>query len=446
MADPILVYIDLEGQQHFVGRLWPHGSVNTQSATFEYATEWRQSALAFALEPALEIDQAQYHTQVGKALFGSIGDSSPDRWGRTLMKREIQYLADASKTTPRTLREIDFLLMVNDEARMGALRFKLNNGGPFLASTDDGLPPVIDLGRLLAAAEKIESSNPEDVKDLKDLFAPGSSLGGARPKASVKGPDGKFYVAKFPSNKDEWDVPLWEYVAFKIAERAGISSPKAILQMVNQKKVLLTERFDRAPGNIRTPYLSAMSILGYSDGDNGSYLEIADALSRYGAKATEDKKELWRRIVLNIMISNYDDHLRNHGFLYAGMNGWTLSPVFDLEPTPSGEKARHLHTHIGFYDAEASLEEALSVVGEFALELDEARKIAQEVGQATGKWRFFASQCRATAKEIDKMSTAFEHADLRQAVKPIKIHAVRDELTTREEEQQDGAKRRLRPR
>ena len=296
-----------------------------------------------------------------------------------------------------------------------------------MAAETEGLPPVISLGKLLQAAGRVEDRLEMD-QDIQDIFAPGSSLGGARPKAAVRNTDGTLRIAKFPSQRDEWDVEFWEYIALKIAEAAGIQTPNFELQTVKGKNVLLMDRFDRGQGNIRIPYLSAMSMLQYKDGEQASYLEIAEALSEYGANASEDKKELWLRIVLNILISNYDDHLRNHGFLYQGTNGWKLSPVFDLEPTPAGYKARHLHTFIGLEDTEASLDEALAVAEEFGLSLSDARSSAQQVGKATQTWRRWATQQRATADEIDRMATAFEHDDLRKALAVKKAHVVPEKI------------------
>ena len=427
MAEPFFVYVDLNGETHFTGRLWFHATGSNESASFEYAPAWRKSPFSFALEPALQTDQSAHHTPIGKALFGSMGDSAPDRWGRNLMKREAARQAKTQNTTPRTLREIDYLLMVNDEARIGALRFSKTSGGPFMAAETEGLPPVISLGKLLQAAGRVEDRLEMD-QDIQDIFAPGSSLGGARPKAAVRNTDGTLRIAKFPSQRDEWDVEFWEYIALKIAEAAGIQTPNFELQTVKGKNVLLMDRFDRGQGNIRIPYLSAMSMLQYKDGEQASYLEIAEALSEYGANASEDKKELWLRIVLNILISNYDDHLRNHGFLYQGTNGWKLSPVFDLEPTPAGYKARHLHTFIGLEDTEASLDEALAVAEEFGLSLSDARSSAQQVGKATQTWRRWATQQRATADEIDRMATAFEHDDLRKALAANKVHVVPEKI------------------
>jgi serine/threonine-protein kinase HipA len=347
------------------------------------------------------------------------------------MQREEARRARAANTTPRSLLEIDYLLMVRDEARPGALRFSWAEGGPFLTADAQGLPPLIELGRLMEAARKIEARQELD-QDIRDLFAPGASLGGARPKASIRGTDGKLRIAKFESTRDEWDVELWEYVAFKIAHAAGIRAPAVEYTTVGGKSVLLLDRFDRGEGNQRIPYLSAMSMLNYNDGEHGSYLEIAEALAEHGARAAEDQKELWTRMVLNILISNYDDHLRNHGFLYEGTNGWRLSPVFDLEPTPiAAGKDRRLHTYIGLYDTEASLDEALSVADEFGLSLDDAREIAKTVGIASdSNWRRWASQKGAKAEEIAMMATAFEHKDLKLALSPGKVHAVVAKIKT----------------
>lgn len=425
MPDPILVHLDLNGTTHFVGRLWAHASGGRESASFEYDDAWRKSPRAFALEPALKVAKGTYHTANDKKLFGSLGDSAPDRWGRVLMNREEARRARASKTTARTLQEIDYLLLVNDEARPGALRFSRAEGGSFLTTDAHGLPPLIELGKLMAAAQKIEARQELD-QDIRDLFAPGASLGGARPKASILGTDGKLRIAKFQSTRDDWDVELWEYVAFKIAHAAGIQAPAVEYSSVGGKSVLLLDRFDRGEAGQRIPYLSAMSMLGYVDGQQGSYLEIADTLSEHGASATEDLKELWTRMVLNILISNYDDHLRNHGFLFQGTEGWRLSPVFDLEPTPvDAGKDRRLHTFIGFDDTEATLDEALDVAGEFGIKLSEARAIAQRVGEASRRnWRRWATQKGAKAEEVTRMATAFEHKDLELALNPAKAHVV----------------------
>jgi serine/threonine-protein kinase HipA len=416
MPKEILVHVDLQGEIHFVGRLWIHVGSTGESASFEYAREWRRSSVRFSLEPALALGEGAFHTEKGKSLFGSIGDSAPDRWGRVLMERREAHQSRVEARTPRLLHDSDYLLMVNDQARQGALRFSEQPGGPFLATeADESIPPLVALGRLLEASERILGRQELD-QDIQDLVSPGSSLGGARPKASVIGSNGELLIAKFPSPHDDWDVELWEYLCLLMARRAGIPIPNVRLEKLAGKNVLLLKRFDRQ-GTIRIPFLSAMSMLGYADGDHGSYLELAEALAEHGAQATQDQKDIWRRMVFNILISNVDDHLRNHGFLYAGTAGWRLSPLYDLEPTPVHKKARVLHTRIDLYDGTASLELAFSVVDEFGLSLREARGIAREVGQATKTWNTDAAKLGAGKDEIELMRSAFDHDELQLALK-----------------------------
>ncbi|MBI9079566.1 MAG: type II toxin-antitoxin system HipA family toxin [Pseudodesulfovibrio sp.] len=417
MGKQIYVYVDLQGEVYLVGTLWVHANNAGESASFEYAPEWRRSPSKFSLEPALELGEGSFHTDAGKSLFGSIGDSAPDRWGRVLMKRREARTAKAEDRNPRLIHDSDYLLMVNDFSRQGALRFAATKDGPFLATAaDESIPPVVDLGRLLNASERIQARQELD-QDIKDLVDPGASLGGARPKASVIDTNGDLLIAKFPSRNDDWDVELWEYLSFKMAERAGIPTPTTRLEKVNDKNVLILNRFDRREKEVRIPFLSAMSMLGYSDGDHGSYLELSDILAQYGAETTLDQKDLWRRVVFNIMISNVDDHLRNHGFLYEGSAGWRLSPIYDLEPTPTHEKPRVLHTYIDLYDGTASLDVAYSVADEFGLDLDESRKIAKKVAEATRNWASEAARLGASKADIETMSSAFDHDDLKQGLK-----------------------------
>ncbi|WP_051183124.1 type II toxin-antitoxin system HipA family toxin [Desulfocurvibacter africanus] len=424
MNRELLVHMDLQGTPHFVGRLWIHVSKGTELASFEYAPSWLASPLRFALEPALKIGEGQFHTPAGRVLFGFMGDSAPDRWGRALMRRKERREATLENRTERTLLEADFLLLVSDVSRQGALRFSGSQGGEFLAPGGlQSIPPFIHLGRLLAASERI-LANRETDEDLRDLFAPGSSLGGARPKASVMGNDGRLYIAKFPDAQDEWDVELWEYLALTMAREAGLNVPNFRLEKVAGKSVLLLERFDRDGGGVRIPFLSAMSMLEATDGEQRSYLEIAESLQRYGAQRVADVQELWRRIVFNIMVSNVDDHLRNHGFLHAGPEGWRLSPVYDLEPTPASRKPRVLQTFIDLDDGTASLDLALSVAEEFGLDPKRAGEIAHQVGCAVRSWKDQASKLGVRREEIDFMSTAFEHENHRKTLLGPSVKAV----------------------
>jgi len=416
MDRELLVYIDFDDKPLLVGRLWTRLRKGKESATFEYDKRWLGNPVAFSLEPALTLGPGPFHTQAGKALFGALGDSAPDRWGRVLMRRAERRRAEREKNAPQTLAEIDFLLMVNDEARQGALRFAESEGGPFLRhAAEMRIPPLIELPRLLTASERFEDER-ETAEDIRLLLAPGSSLGGARPKASVRERNGMLAIAKFPHKTDQTHAVLWEAVALKLAASAGLTVPAWRIHAVAKRSVLISRRFDRA-GVIRIPFLSAMSMLGAADNETHSYLEIADAIRQYGAAPVEDLKQLWRRIVFNVLISNTDDHLRNHAFLYTGNEGWRLSPAYDLNPSPVDLKPRILSTMIDTDDGTASLDLALSVAGYFNLSVEQGRGIAGEVGAAVSRWRRVAAQVGLRKAEMDRMASAFDHEDLKNALK-----------------------------
>ena len=413
MGREVLVYVDLQGTPHPVGRLWVGIRKDRESATFEYDKSWLAHPERFSLEPALKLGPGPFHAASGKPLFGAIGDSAPDRWGRVLMRRVERRRAERERQTPRALREIDYLLMVDDEARQGALLFAEREGGPFLTDSPMRIPPLIQLPRLLSAGERVLSDTDTD-EDLRLLLAPGSSLGGARPKASVRDRAGHLTIAKFPSQGDEVNTVLWEAVALTLAAKGGIRVPTWRLESVAEKPVLLLRRFDREQGT-RLPFLSAMSMLDAKDNEVRSYLEFVDILRQHGAAPKDDMHALWRRIVFNILISNTDDHLRNHGFLWAGPAGWRLSPAYDLNPVPTDIKPRVLTTAIDLDDGTASLKLAFDVASYFELPQDEARQIAAQVGHAVASWRKEAAKLGLAPTEIDRMASAFEHEDLKAA-------------------------------
>jgi serine/threonine-protein kinase HipA len=413
MEHDAFVYMDFPAGPALVGRLWSRIRKGRESASFEYDSDWLARADRFALEPALILAPGPYHTGTDRPMFGAIGDSAPDRWGRLLMRRAERKAAEREKRTPRTLFEMDFLLLVDDEARAGALRFAEKEGGPFLAEPGKfRIPPIVELKRLLSATERVIDDK-EDEEDLRLLIAPGSSLGGARPKASVR--DGNnLAIAKFPHRDDSSDVVHWESVALNLAASAGISVPQSRVEPVGNKAALILRRFDRQNG-ARIPFVSAMSMLGAVDNEPHSYLEIVEALRQTGAAPNEDLRQLWRRVVFNVLISNTDDHLRNHGFLYEGPAGWRLSPAYDMNPVPVDVKPRVLSTSIDPDDPRASVELAFEAAEYFGLKDRESRSIAAEIATVVSSWRSVAEKAGLTRAEIDRMASAFEHEDLRIA-------------------------------
>jgi len=407
----IEVHMSLQGQTARVGTLFRQAARGRQSVTFQYHEDWLRHSARFSLEPGLGVGKGMFHPGEGREMFGSIGDSAPDTWGRRLMQRAERRAAKEQGRPPQPLHEADFLLGVTDVSRMGALRFKRAGDELFQKPAGEGVPGFIQLGRLLASAQRIERDE-ETNEDLSLIFAPGSSLGGARPKASVVDAHGALAIAKFPKETDDYSIEAWEQVALTLAQQAGIRVPRHELHRVGDKPVLLSWRFDRQ-GEIRTPFLSAMSMLQAKDGERASYPEIVDELSRHGADARADAAELFRRMVFNILISNVDDHLRNHGFLWAGASGWRLSPAYDLNPTPADLKARILTTNISLDEGTCSIDLALSQAELFGLGIQQAKAIVAEVGSAVVEWRSVARQAGQTEAQIDRMASAFEHEDLR---------------------------------
>jgi serine/threonine-protein kinase HipA len=392
-----------------VGRLWFRSWNGRESATFQYDPDWLDPE-NFALEPVLDLNAGTFHTD-NMPLFGSMGDSAPARWGRILMLRSEERRAKAAGKTPRPLTELDFLFGVNDEARQGALRFKIQDDGPFLAPPEpNAIPPLAALPRLLSASERFLESR-ESEEDLQLLLAPGSSLGGARPKASVYD-SGDLSIAKFPRKDDEFQATLWEALALTLAEKAGIQVPSWRIEKALNKPVLVLKRFDRQ-GQRRIPFLSAMGMLGARDHEQHSYLEIARAITQHGAQPLRDLEELWRRLVFSICISNVDDHLRNHGFLLItptdgnAPKGWRLSPAYDLNPVPRQAGPHSLSLAIDAVSREASLETALSVIGEFRLEKEKTMSILDEVRYAVDGWQNAALSLGISRRETTLMASAF---------------------------------------
>jgi len=410
----IEVHIDLNGTTRPIGIAHANQARGSETVVFEYLDTWLGDPERFSIEPALALTRGGFAPPQGQAIFGSLGDSAPDTWGRRLMQRAERRLADQENRQVRTLTESDYMLGVADATRLGALRFRRAGEAAFQAPIRAGVPAVIELGRLLQVTERI-LRNEETDEDLQMIFAPGSSLGGARPKASIIDQRGHLSIAKFPKETDEYSVETWEEIALRLAERAGIATPHHELVEVAGKAVLLSRRFDRV-GETRLPFLSAMAMTGSKDGDRGSYPEIVDSLTEHGAQAKADASELYRRVAFSVLISNVDDHLRNHGFLWVGKEGWTLSPAYDLNPTPVDLKARVLTTNIDLDEGTCSLNLLESAAEYFSLSLADARAIIREVANATSGWREIARKTGARSAEIDRMASAFEHDDLAKAL------------------------------
>jgi serine/threonine-protein kinase HipA len=400
MADrEVDVLVQIGGDDVPAGRLWAHRRRGIESQTFSYSREYLARKGAYELDPSLPLVEGPQQTPEGRPIFGALSDSSPDRWGRKLIKRAERRRSEREET--------DLLLGVRDDLRQGALRFRDPAGGAFLADDEVGVPAMLELPRLLGAAERVDLDDDDD-DDLATLLRGGSSLGGARPKAHVVDAGGRVSIAKFPSpSNDEWDVMRWEAVALQLARDAGIAAAASILHTVDGRAVHLVERFDRA-GERRIGYVSALTMLERADGEGGSYLEIADVIQRHSPRAADDLRELWRRIAFSILISNFDDHLRNHGFLRTSSAGWALSPAFDINPDPRpGE--RHLSTAIDFDETAARLDLLLEVAPEFRLEPAGALEAIGEISEATSRWRDAASAFQLADAELEQMAPAFEH-------------------------------------
>lgn len=426
MTRAIEVHIDLSGETRRVGTLRVDVRGGRNTAMFEYADEWRAAPDRFDLEPALGIGQGVFYPERGRELFGSLGDSAPDTWGRNLMQRMERRTAEREKRALRTLTEADYLLGVADVARLGALRFRrageLEFQKPLGASTSTGartVPPLIELPRLLAVTERVVRDEETD-EDLLMLFAPGSSLGGARPKASIVDRDGHLAIAKFPKDGDGWSIGAWEEVGLQLAKKAGVDTSEHRLEPIAGKSCFLSRRFDRSPGGARIPFLSALSMLNRVDGDRGSYPEIVEALRTVGAAAKRDAEELFRRMVVNILLSNVDDHLRNHGFLrrQSGRGGgWVLSPAYDINPMPHDVRPLILSTNIDLTDATGSIDLARASVEYFDLDLVRADRIIRRAAKAVSTWRAVALDLRIDKREIERMASAFEHDQTAKARK-----------------------------
>jgi serine/threonine-protein kinase HipA len=380
--------------------------------SFEYDRGWLESPHALAVDPALRLHQGPQHVPSGRENFGVFLDSSPDRWGRVLLKRREAQLARAAKRRERALTELDFLLGVYDGHRLGGLRFRVD-GGPFLDdNTELASPPWTSLAALEQASLRLErhgvEKDPSYGKWLQMLIAPGRSLGGSRPKASVVDKQKRLWIAKFPSAGDTEDIGAWEAVAHALASKAGIVTAVGKLHKLGSKHhTFLTKRFDRTDDGQRLHFASAMTLLERNDGEDASYLDLAAALVQNGAHVAADLEQLWRRVVFFICISNVDDHLRNHAFLLE-KRGWALAPAYDMNPVAHGNG---LTLNISQTDNAQDLALALDVAVHFRVKPARAKVIIHEVTTAVRGWRREAKRAGISRAEQDRMADAFRVAD-----------------------------------
>lgn len=413
----ILVYADWIGfeQPTHMGTLYATHARGKEIFSFEYNDVWLKSS-AQHLDPDLQLYSGQQYLSEGKSNFGIFLDSSPDRWGRVLMDRREALLARSEGRKARTLFETDYLLGVFDGHRMGALRFKENEDGDFLNNNKEMASPLwTSIRELEEASLRLEEDDVDDalkMKWLNMLMAPGSSLGGARPKASVVDSKGQLWIAKFPSRNDNRDIGAWEMVVHELAVKAGLNVAEGMTgTYYSNHHTFLTKRFDRTAKGERIHFASAMTLLGHADGTDhtagASYLELVEFIMKYGAQVNEDLEELWRRIVFYISVCNTDDHLRNHGFLLTP-TGWVLSPAYDINPVETGTG---LSLNISEKDNALNLDLAKEVAPYFRVSTKRADEIMDQVKKSVSGWGKEAEQNGISKLERGVMGKAFRLAD-----------------------------------
>jgi serine/threonine-protein kinase HipA len=384
--------------------------------SFEYNGEWLENGPSQLLDPNLQMYSGLHYLNEDQESFGMFLDSSPDRWGRILMRRREAALARIEGREEQKLFETDYLLGVYDGHRMGALRFKLEDG-PFLNDNRDmASPPWTSLRELEQVSLRLEEDDviedPEYLKWLSMLIAPGASLGGARPKASIVDSDGGLWIAKFPSLNDQGDIGGWEIVTYELAIASGINMAESKAQKFSSDYyTFLTKRFDRTNNDTRVHFASAMTMLGYTDGqdhsDGASYLELVEFIQNHGANVDHDLEQLWRRIVFSICVTNTDDHLRNHGFILTN-GGWILSPAYDINPVETGTG---LKLNISDEDNSLNLDLVLEVCEFFRLTEEQAKEIITQIKTVVCTWKDVATKYGISRAEQELKTLAFKVAE-----------------------------------
>jgi serine/threonine-protein kinase HipA len=422
VAVTIAVYADWEGMQGptRLGYLHARRSAGREAFEFEYDVAALANPVVGTtqLDPRIGLFAGRQHPAQGGATFGVFADASPDRWGRMLMKRRLER-DQRSGHAPKgaRLHESDFLLGVHDAYRVGGLRFRRDDAGDFLDNRHDAAaPPFVQLRELESASLALERDKKNTAKKadewLRMLIAPGGSLGGARPKASVVDTAWHLWIAKFPSLRDEHDIGAWEQVLHALAHACGLNVPESTARKFAHKHhTFLVQRFDRTPEGQRIHFASAMTLTGRKDGDDAaagaSYLELARVLIDHGASPAEDLRELWSRIVFFMLVSNTDDHLRNHGFLLVPGRGWKLAPAFDMNPVPA---AAGLQLNVSEADNVLDLDLAREVAPYFRVPAKVAGEIVERFQGVVSQWRKIATKLRIPAREQERMAESFRLA------------------------------------
>ena len=404
----LYVYADFDwlNTPMLVGELGYESLRGSDSYAFKFDDEWLRHYGNLFLSADINNYPGQQYTQPGRDIFGCFSDALPDRWGRLLLNRREQILATEEKRPVRKLSSFDYLIGIDDFSRMGGFRFKTDPDGEFInCDSHLRIPPLTDLRSLVAASMEIEKSEelnrlPEK-KWIQQLVHPGSSLGGARPKAGVRDADGCLYVAKFPSRNDDYDVSLWEHLSHLLAKKAGvIAAETSVIPTGDKYHALLSKRFDRTADGRRIHFASAMTLLGLSDGSNAQtgngYLDIVDFILQSCCQVEDNLRQLYRRVAFNIAIGNSDDHFRNHGFLLTP-RGWTLSPAYDMNPT-TNEYQSLLITSL---TNKADLNLLLEASEEYMISKEEATKIVQNVTDAVKGWRRTAASIGIAKREME---------------------------------------------
>ena len=411
----LLVFADFDwlDKPELVGELCYEKLRGSDSYAFQYDEHWLKGHAEVKLSEDINNYPGMQYTQPGQDVFGCFSDALPDRWGRTMLKRREQILASEEKRAVRSLSSFDYLMGIDDFSRMGGFRFKKELEGEFInVSASLKIPPLTELKDLLHASREIEKSEEANVlpekKWIAQLIQPGSSLGGARPKASVLDEKGNLCIAKFPSRKDDYDAGLWEHFSHLLAQKAGIEVAQTkVLGGLGKYHTFLSRRFDRKDEAKRVHFASSMSLLGLKDGDNAQggygYLDIVDFILQGCCDVEKNLQELYRRVAFYICIGNSDDHFRNHGFLLTP-KGWTLSPAYDMNPTLNEYQSLLINESSNKADINILLDSCES----YMIKREEAECIIQEVLSAVSQWESLATQLQIPAREIAMFKERFK--------------------------------------